>query len=174
MGYTVRINERILGGGIIQDPTTGRQQVMRQGYGILPDLSYAVNTGTGAGNANVWYAGIRTLAATTYDLLDLYGGLTDPFGATINFTAIRRVLIALSAPDGTASLRVGPQNQTHAFPGPFLGGVGATVYETILDELDWKNPFAGWAVANGSTDILAIYNPGATSVQYGIWIVGEQ
>ena len=172
--YTLSVDDRRRpSAGIIRDLTADVQQFAKYASEVLPDIEFALENGTGVGAANQWYLARRTLAGTTFDLLDLSGGLTDFRGATIAFTKIKRVLVAVIAPDGTTAVQVGPQNQTHAWVGPW-GGVGAADYLTVIDYLDLPNRFAGWTVTNASTDILPIFNPGSSPVTYAIWIIGEQ
>lgn len=174
MALTLSVGERPAGGGILSDSTLLVQQAASYGAGVLPELSLALENGTGANQANIWYLAKRTLAATTYDLLDLAGGLTAFNGSTITFTKIKRVLVAIDSPDGTKRVRVGPQDQSNPWPGPW-GGTGPTVYADVLWKFDVVNPFAaGWAVTAGTGDVFPVYNPGGSSVDYIIWLLGVQ
>lgn len=173
MAYTLSIGERTTGGGRMIDEASNTQQTISPGVTPAPSGTFNLNYGTSSGQANQWYAGQRTVTATTADNLDLSGVLTNPVSGTVTLTAVKRVLIQIVSPDGTKSLRVGPQNVSNAWQGPW-GGTGATVYETVYEEMDKKNQYSGWAVTAGTGDILGIYNPGATSVTYFIWIIGVQ
>jgi hypothetical protein len=165
------LRERIIGGGRIADATTGQQQNAIYGRTILPARSRSFTHGTGSGQANKWHLSQRTLATTTFDLLDLAGGLTDYKGAAITFTKIKRVYVAIVDPSSSKSLRVGPQNQSNA--GQFgWGGTGATVYQTVYTDWDDYEPYAGWTVTAGTGDIYPIYNPSAGSVTYVLFVLG--
>lgn len=171
MADTIRVNERIIGGGIIRDTTTGKSQTANYGQGALPSRTLAFTNGTADQQVNLWYLAQRTLAATTTDSLDLAGGLTGYGGATLTFTKIKRVYVSIVSPDGTKSLRVGPQGVANAAQLGW-GGTGATVYNTVITDLDLVHSYAGWSVTAGTGDILPIYNPGASAVTYAIFILG--
>lgn len=158
--------------GKLADATELSQVTAQYGQGVLPSLDVSLTSGTGSGKANDWHLGQRTLAATTFDLIDLAGGLTNYRGTALTFTKIKRILVALTSPDGTAKLRVGPQNQSNPWAGPW-GGSGATVYQDVLHSLDLWHPYAGWTVTAGSADIFPVYNPGGSSVTYSLWVIGE-
>jgi hypothetical protein len=143
------------------------------GQGTLAELGISLTYGTGSGQADKWHLGERTLATVTYDLLDLAGGsLADPLGNALTFTAVKLVLVALETPNGTRVLRVGPQNQSNPWPGPW-GGTGATVYKTVTHwDLVAYEPVAGFAVTAGTGDIVPIYNSTGASIDYAILIAG--
>lgn len=173
MAWNVAVSERIQGGGRVTDSVTGIAQVAAYGGLVLPDLTLTLENGTGTGKANLYYLAKRTLAATTYDLLDLAGGLTAFNGATLTFTKIKRILVAPYTPDGTVKVRVGPQGQANPWVGPWTGGVGATVYKDVFFREEFQHPYLGWDVTAGTGDIFPVYNPGASSIDYAIWIIGE-
>lgn len=173
MAVTLSIGERVSGGGRIVDDAVNTQQTISPGVTPAPSQVFNLSFGTASGQANQWYAAQRTVAATTADNLDLSGVLVNPVSGTVTLTAVKRVLVQIVSPNGTKSLRVGPQNVSNAWQGPW-GGTGATVYETVYESFDIKNQFGGWAVTAGTGDILGIYNPSLTSVTYFIWIIGVQ
>lgn len=150
---------------IVNDP-------VQSGQNSFPDMSVEITDGTGASQANRWYRSQQTLAAGANLDLDLAGGITDPFGATVTFTAVKWIILAVVSPDGAKSLRIGPQGLANAFQGPH-GGVAAGNYVTVKyfqKFLDYSA--GGWAVTAGTGDILRINNPGAVSVTFSIWIGG--
>lgn len=157
---------------LIRDSGAGKS--LRIGFGSrdVPELSFGLTYGTGSGKANKLYCAKRTLAATTFDLIDLAGSLSDGIGNTLTFTKLKLALVAIVAPDGAKSLRVGPQNQSNTFQGEWGGG-GATVYEAVTH---WKpvvyEPVAGYTVTASTGDILPIYNPGASSLDYWLLLAG--
>jgi hypothetical protein len=81
------------------------------------------------------------------------------------------VLVGIDSPDGSKAVRVGPQNQANAWQGWF-GGLGATVYDLEYWWLARMGPPAGWAVTAGSADQFVLYNPGATSIDVNVAIIG--
>jgi hypothetical protein len=171
MADVLYLRERTIGGGRVGDDATGQYQAAVFGKANLPARVRSLTHGTGSGQANKWHLSQRTLATTTFDLLDLAGGLTDYKGAAITFTKIKRVYVAIVDPSSSKSLRVGPQNQSNA--GQFgWGGTGATVYQTVYTDWDDYEPYAGWTVTAGTGDIYPIYNPSAGSVTYVLFVLG--
>lgn len=170
MTIQLQYTESLTGSGSISDQDTGVRQIGAWGTSVLPSQELSFTNGTGNFQANNWYMANRTLAATTFDNLNLTSGLTN-FGGTLAFTKIKYVRLAILSPDGTKLLRVGPQGQTNAWQGPF-GGVGATDYVEFGQRWDTVNSYAGWSVTSGSADVLSIYNPGADPVTYSILLIG--
>lgn len=171
MADVITLNERTLGGGRIIDSVSGQVLPAIWGKGNLPARTRTFTSGTGNNQVDKFHLSQRTLTATTFDLLDLSGVLTDYKGVAITFSKIKRVYIAIVSPDGTKSLRIGPQNQANA--GQFgWGGTGATVYQTIYTDWDDYFPYAGHTVTAGTGDIYPVYNPGASSVTYALLIAG--
>lgn len=180
---TLQLRETIAVVGQIGDTTTGSQQSAQYGQAPLLNISTVWNFGTGTNTnapaqiyADVWYLASRTLAGTTYDSLTLWNSLKDFEGNPINLTLVKRVQMTLAVPAGNNPLYIGPQNQTHAWGSantPWPGGVGATVYDSVV--WDWRttNPW-GWAVASSPASVLPVYNPNATPQTYTIWIFGDE
>lgn len=142
------------------------------GSNDFDSISTEWTNGTGSVQANSMWTDERTLANGATDSLDLAGGLTDAFGATITFTVLKCILIAIDAPDGTKALRVGPNAVANAFQGPF-GAVSANVYLTVMKQLYIEEPYTGWTVTAGSADLLVINNNSGVSVTYRILLLGE-
>ena len=142
------------------------------GSGNFDAISIPFAFGTGSEQASEYWHDERTILTTANDDLDLAGGLVNPFGTTLTFTVLKWIIIDIDAPDGTKSLRVGPQGVANAFQGPF-GGVLAANYVTVHRALFMVEPYTGWTVTAGSVDILRINNPGAGTVVYRIWLGGE-
>ncbi len=153
----------------ITDTTAGISVTQRVGSDTLPVAPLLLQWGTGTNQANALYVASRTVSATTADNLNLSSLALA--GTTFSFTRIKYVLIALSGPDGTKSLRVGPQGVSNAAQ-LWAGGTAAGNYETVITDREWKHPYAGWTVTASTADILGIYNPGASSVTYGVVIAG--
>ena len=152
---------------------SGRVDSVTAGVNDFPSLAIDYTDGTSSNQAKTYFIDSRALAATTTESLDLAGSLADPFGTTITFTVIKEIVIAIVSPDGSKKLRVGPQNVANAWQGPF-GGTGATVYIEFFHH--WKmpsEPYTGYTVTAGTGDLLVINNPTASSITYGIIIVGE-
>ena len=123
--------------------------------------------------ANLLYHGIRTVAGGADDDLDLYGGLTDSFGATLNFGIVRGIFIhnRNTSDDVDGILTIGGGSNAFA---SWLGASGDLVKLAAGGFFVNLNPTAaGFAVTSGTGDILRITNTGAASIEYQISIIGE-
>lgn len=154
-----------------KDGTTGA--VLRKKFGVLsvPELSVSLTYGATSGKANWAYYASRTVTATTADNLDLSGSLTDGLGNTISATKLKLLAVAVSSPDGTKALRVGPRGVSNAAQLNF-GGVASTDYQTVTTWHVIYEPVAGYTITAGTGDVLGIYNPGAGSVTYSVLLAG--
>ena len=170
LNVTNRSGERSLT-AYIKDGTSGATLSKRFGAVSVPDLGVSFSYGSGSGQANKLYYASRTVATVTADNLDLAGSLSDSLGNTLTFTSLKLMLFAVSSPDGTKTLRIGPRNQSNPFQGPW-GGTGATVYQDVTHHWYGYEPVAGWTVTAGTGDILGVYNPSAGSVTYSVLLVG--
>ena|GEM_PF-526695 len=156
----------------LQDGTSGAAISRTFGRDLLPELEIDLDFGTLSGQVDKLYIGKRTLAATTFDNIDLAGSLVDGLGNTLAFTNLKLALAAIVTPDGTKAIRVGPQGQANAFQGPW-GGVGADVYRSFKHwDLAVYEPVTGFPVTAGTGDIFSFYNPGATSVDVWLLLAG--
>lgn len=154
---------------LTQDSTLAvTTDVVASGSSSFPTLTLTLTDGTGAAQANKWYRSYRTLGATTAENLDLSGSLLDPFGNTLAFTGIKSIAVAVVAPDGTKSVTIGG-----AASNPFIGPLSAAGTLNVPYSVVLNNPnSAGWLVTAATADQFRVYNPGAASVIYCIWIVG--
>lgn len=131
---------------------------------------YNITNGTSAGQANNLWADTRTLTASSSEDLDLYGGLTNAFGTTLNFTKIKGILIEADATN-TNNVQVGGDAASLA-----------TMFGNVNDLINvrpgglfllYANDSTGYAVTNTTADILQIANSGSgTSVTYSIIVIG--
>jgi hypothetical protein len=170
MAVDINADDALSGGGLIQDLATALRQQARFGGAVLPDGRVRYSYGTGDNQVNKWYLAQRTLAATTFDNLNLTSGLT-ALGAVQAFTALKRVVVSIVSPDGIKKLRVGPQGQASA-NALWFQAVTTNFWEELYTAIRKDRPVTGWAVGAGATDVLSIYNPGAGPVTYGIWLLG--
>jgi hypothetical protein len=109
----------------------------------------------------------RTIAASTTDILDLVGGLTNKFGTTINFAKIKAVILHNRSTDAGCILTVG--NSTAVL---WRGAAAHT--ETLAKGAKSVHvDLTGWAVVGGASDLLDIVNASATAVAtYDIIVIG--
>jgi hypothetical protein len=133
-------------------------------------IDLSLGDGTGDSQGNQWYFASHTLAATTGVNLDLTA-LANALGS-VAFTKIRHMVVILSAPDGTKVIRVGPQNETNGWQGPFPV-VTANGWFEVRDALVLGSRYAdGIGAVSGTNKILRLYNPGAGSVTVQVWLIG--
>jgi hypothetical protein len=142
------------------------------GSGGWDAMSFNLAFGTGNNQGNTWFSEERTLAAGASKDYDLAGGLVNSLGDTLTFTAVKLVLVAIDAPDGTKAVRVGPQGVANAWQGPW-GGTGATNYTEVGNWLPVVNhPTTGYPVTSGTAEALRVNNPTGGGVTYRILIAG--
>jgi hypothetical protein len=128
--------------------------------------------GAGAGQVNKIFADRRTLSASASEDLDLSGTLTDVFGAVINLTEVKAILV-IAASGNTNNVVLGGASATQ-FVGPF-GAATHTIAVPPGGVFYMLHPGAnGWEVSAGVSDLLKVANSGAgTSVTYDIVILGS-
>lgn len=146
----------------LRDVANARQEVNLQ-------RSLALLSGTGAGQADLFFGDTRTLAASGTEDLDLAGGLTDAFGATLTHVEVVGLLISAAAAN-TNNVLVGGA-ASNAWAAAFGADdvlvlkPGATLF-LLCD--------AGYAVTAGSGDLLKVANSGSgTGVTYTIAVIGR-
>ena len=131
--------------------------------------------GTAANQADLLYAAERSVGSGANDDLDLSGGLTDAFGATITMVEVVGIVIINEAANGTANttdLTIG------AGSNPFVGFLGATDTIGPIKPGGTFMLFAGDAagigtVTAGTGDILRIANSAGATANYQIAILGR-
>lgn len=134
------------------------------------NTSYALATGTTTGKADLVFTDTRTLTASSTENLDLAGGLTDVFGATLTFVEV--VAIYVKAAAGNANNVVVGGAASNGFAAPF--GDATDTVKVAPGGVCLLTNDAGFAVTAGTGDILKIANGGSgTSVTYDIVIVGR-
>lgn len=131
-------------------------------------LEQAFAPGTGSGLADLMFRDTRELADGASENLDLSGGLTSAFGASLLFAKIKALIIKnksaaqILSVGGAASLGfvswVGDATDVVKVP---AGGFLCLV-----------NP-AGYAVAAGTADLLKILNSAGAVCEYDIIIIGS-
>ena len=137
-----------------------------------PGLSYSntLANGTGANQAQTVFTDQRTLAGTTSEDLDLAGGLTDAFGATITFTKVKANIVTAAAANG-GDIEVGG-----AASNGFAAWVGAAADYIVIPAgglFAISAPDAtGFAVTAGTGDLLKINNTDGSTATYDIVIIG--
>lgn len=169
MAQNLQVSLSLSGGGQIADDATDVSQRMAFGGAVLPQVQVDFAHGTGSSQANKQYLELRTLAGGATDLIDLTS-LTDFQGDALSFAKVKYLFVGIIDPDGTKELRVGPQGAANAFDG-FWGGTGATVYDRVWHSAEHKAPVGGVATS-GTDKVLAVNNPGGSSLDYAVWVIG--
>ena len=143
----------------------------------LIDFTYGTGTvlnAAGRIEVNDWIRTRVTLAATTTVSVDLIGSAyQNPFGVNLAFTAIKAIFAVLVTPDGSKKFRIGPQNVANAAQLCF-GGVGAQAYIESCWYVPLIGPPAGWAITAGTADLLPLYNPGGSSIDVDLVVIGKK
>lgn len=133
--------------------------------------TYSIADGTGADQANMLFVDTRTVALSSSENLDLAGGLTDAFGATITFTKIKGIIIAAAAAN-TNNVLVGG-HATAAFVNFVSDATDVLVVRPGGTIALFANDVTGYAVVATTGDLLKITNSGAgTGVTYDIILIG--
>ncbi|HET6356092.1 hypothetical protein [Streptomyces sp.] len=131
-----------------------------------------LDSGTGAGKADLRFTDTRTLAASATEDLDLAGSLLDAFGAALTFVRVKGIFISAAAAN-TNNVVIGA-----AAANPWIGLLNATGTITLrpgasVSATSGVADATCMAVTAGTGDLLKVANSAAgTSVTYDIVIVG--
>ncbi|MFJ7070182.1 hypothetical protein [Streptomyces sp. NPDC101115] len=131
-----------------------------------------LESGTGAGKADLVFHDRRTLNASANETLDLAGVLTDAYGAAITFARIK--YIAFAAASGNTNNVVVGANAANDWVG-LLNAAGTLTLRPGMTfaAMSGSADATGMAVTAGTGDLLKVANSGAgSSVTYDIVIVG--
>jgi len=142
-------------------------------YNLNYTKNYSLTNGTGANQANIVFSDTRTLTASSTENLDLYGGLNDAFGAVINFTTIKGLMVVASAANTNDVIIGGDATNT------FLSWVGVEAASVLVKPggtLFLMSPnAASYSVTTGTADLLMVTNSSSgTSVTYDIILIGTE
>lgn len=152
--------------------TIGHDHTATTGLTTSKDsLGYTINKtfSNGSGTTQLCdlvYHASRTLGTGANETLDLYGGLTDAFGTTLNFARIKAIVIEQTS--ASMTLTVG----NAAAPIAFFGPATATINVLPSGAIALVGPLAGWTVTDASADGLKVTNSAGSSSTYKIWIIG--
>jgi hypothetical protein len=133
-------------------------------------VSYAIDNGTGANQANRFFSGAYIGVDTTGNSHDLAGGLTDAFGSSITFSAIKTIMVKASA-----------NNVGNVVIGGAVSNAFASMFGDATDKIMLKpggmvllhDPSAaGYAVTGGTGDLLKIA-ASSGAVDYDLILIGE-
>jgi len=135
-----------------------------------------IDDGTGANEADLFWCRPRTVASGANDDIDVYGALTDEFGATINAAEIVGLIVLnepVSGAANTTNLTIG--NASNPFEG-FLGGTSPTIGP--IPPGGFFCIGAGHAsgigsVSAGSTDEIRVANSAGASNTYQLALLAR-
>lgn len=135
------------------------------------DKKYTLTNGTAADQENMMWTDTRTIAESGTDDLDLYGGLTNAFGDTINFTTVKGIFIFAAAAN-TNNLVIGGDTNANV---NWVGNANDVIVVKPGGMFCLYDPSAGgYGVTNTTADVLQITNSSSgTGVDYDIIIIGE-
>lgn len=133
------------------------------------EKSQVWTSGTGNNQCNAAFSDRRTLTATA-ETLDLYGGLTDAFGNTLNFVKVRELWIQNRSETATEQLLLSGTFVTGAL---LSGWVNDAVKIPVGPgaQMRFSNPIDGWTVTDTTQDELKV-DAGADTIIYDIVILG--
>jgi hypothetical protein len=131
-----------------------------------------LTNGTGANQASKMYVAKRTLAGGANETLDLAGSLTDQFGSTITFTAVKGLKISLLTDTTASSILVG-NTGANGWLGLFNATTDAVKIRNGYSFAVFGTDAAGMAVTAGTGDLLKVLNQdGANVATYTILVYG--
>lgn len=132
------------------------------------NIAQALANGTGVGEAQYFYSRRLSLAGAA-QTLDIYGGLTDGLGATLNFATVRALIIHNRSSTTGHILTIG-NAASNQFAG-FLGAVDDTVILRPGGTIVLLAPRDGYPVTQAAADLLKL-DPGANTFDVDVIIVG--
>jgi hypothetical protein len=135
------------------------------------DCQYPINLvladGTSPNQAQYFYSRRLSLAGSA-QTLDIYGGLTDGLGTTLNLATVRALIIVNRSTTAGQILTIG-NAASNQFSG-FLGGATQTIVLRPGGTIVLLAPLDGYTVTNGSADLLKL-DPGANTFDVDVIIV---
>jgi hypothetical protein len=136
-------------------------------FGSALSKTVKITPGTATtAQADLLWADSRSLAASATENLDLAGGLTSAFGASLTFAEVTAIYFVNT---GTTAITLG--NVTNGIVGPF----GAATHSLTIgggDVLVLTNR-AGWTITAGTADLLKVANAAGATGTYDIVIIGR-
>lgn len=171
MGLT--LSKRVAGGYTLTT-AGGLKASERMNRGTAPVGSFDLADGTGSGQANCVFAADFSIATTAFQLYDLKGGggELDVVNVALAMTAVKEVLIQITTPGASTSIRFGPQAQTNAAQLWFQAAT-TNFWQEIRNILWAADPVSGWAL-DSTHKVIALYNPGGSTVAGKIRVTGTK
>lgn len=140
---------------------------------LLKDYTKSLQTGTGAGQADLIFHDTRTLAPSASEDLDLAGVLADAFGTVLTFARLKYVIVAAADANANNVLVGAVVNGVASFLSPAASGLITLRPGAFFAVAAGAADAVGYAVVAATADLLHIANSGAgTSVTYDVIIGG--
>jgi len=151
---------------------TGARDMGSASAPLKKRVALALDSGTGANQADVVFADTRTLAPSATDTLDLNGGgLIDALGTAFAPVKLKAILVAASAAN-TNTVQV-TRPGANGVPIFAAAGDAVTLPPGGVFLLACPAAVGIATVAAGTSDLLAVTNGGAgTSVDYDLVLIG--
>lgn len=138
---------------------------------ISQEVAQSWTSGTGSNQANREYDDTLALAAATQSL-DLYGGLTDRFGNTLNFVDIREIIIVNKSTVSGETLEISGNFVTGVLWADWVDDAAKiTIGPTGIYHV--KNAIDGYTVTNDSADTITL-DPAANTFNVDVYILGTE
>ena len=151
---------------VVDIEDTGSNDISSPATKLAHQIATTFTDGNGSDQAEVFFSDERTTDGTG-ETLDLYGGLTDDFGNTINLTKVKAVIVEVDDASATAAI-VGAAAAPFA---DWLGGTTPVVKVPVGGFFVIAHPLTGWSITNASNDGLKITGTSG-NVTYRIIIIG--
>lgn len=135
--------------------------------------NYPFDFQNGNGNSQIQaeWDDLRTISASSSEVLDLSASLKDVFGNTINFAQIKAIAV-IADPGNTNNVLVGGTDSPDA-AFTFMGDPSDVIPVKPGGMFVWVAPNVGATVTGNTGDKLKIANSGGTTgVTYTIYIMG--
>lgn len=136
-------------------------------------LTYSFNKSFANGSgttqlADLVFADTRAVTTGASESLDLYGGLSDKFGTTINFARVKAIFIENTHATQTLTIGGGDAPLDVLF-GTATGTLAIGAYGAF----GIVAPLTGYAITDSTNDTLHVEaEAGGTTITYKIWIIG--
>lgn len=139
------------------------------------EISYSkdIASGTGVDQCDRSWSDTRTLGSSSNDDLDLTALTSSVFGDSIttNFAKVKEIVIVVLSTTTGDKLKL-DSSVTNAYLGPFDSSTTSKLVIGPDSPCVLSNKKDGFGATSGTNKVLRINNPGATSVQYQIFISG--
>lgn len=154
---------RIEWGGTYKNTTAGLLSPPTSPIGIARSQDYT--NGSGANQANTWYAKTRSAAAAA-DVIDLDADLADDFGTTLVFTKIKEIWIVNLSTTSGEDLTISGDAML-----AFVGNNAHQAKAAAGGMWHQSAPVDGFTITSTTQDTLSI-DPGANTISYDLIIAG--